>query len=42
MGSLHARLNCHCEAWSYKERKHKHIKADKKCFRKNPQAKDAC
>ena len=25
--SLHARLNSHCKAWSYKKKKHKSIKA---------------
>ena len=24
--SLHARLNSHCKAWSYKKKKHKRIK----------------
>ena len=29
-GSLHARLNSHYKAWSYKKKKHKKIKAYKK------------
>ena len=28
--SLHARLNSHYEAWSYKEKKHKKVKAYRK------------
>ena len=28
--SLYARLNSHCEAWSYKKKKHKKIKAYRK------------
>ena len=28
--SLHARLNNHCEEWSYKKKKHKKIKAYRK------------
>ena len=28
--SLHARLNSHYEAWSYKKRKHKKVKAYRK------------
>ena len=28
--SLHARLNKHCEEWSYKKKKHKKIKAYRK------------
>ena len=28
--SLHAKLNSHCEAWGYKKKKHKKIKAYRK------------
>ena len=30
--SLHARLNSHYEAWSYKKKKHKKITAYRKCL----------
>ena len=40
--SLHARLNSHYEAWSYKEKKkaQKRLKATGNLFRKNLQLKD--
>ena len=34
--SLYARLNSHYKAWSYKNKKHKKIKADKKFLYKEP------
>ena len=34
--SLHARLSSHYKAWSYKNKKHKKIKADKKFLYKEP------
>ena len=34
--SLHARLNSHCKAWSYKKKKHKKIKAYMKSLYKEP------
>ena len=34
--SLHARLNSHCKAWSYKKKKHKKIKAYRKSLQKEP------
>ena len=34
--SLHARLNSHCKAWSYKKKKHKKIKAYRKSVQKEP------
>ena len=37
--SLHARLNSHYEAWSYKKKKHKKIKACRKFVKKKPTAK---
>ena len=40
--SLHARLNSHYQAWSYKKKKHKKIKATGNLFRKNLQLKDVC
>ena len=30
LDSLHASLNSHCKAWSYKKKKHKKIKACRK------------
>ena len=37
--SLHARLNSHYEAWSYKKNKHKKIKAYRKSVQKEPTVK---
>ena len=37
--SLHARLNSHYEAWSYKKKKHKKIKAYRKSAQKEPTVK---
>ena len=34
--SLHARLNSHYEAWSYKKKKHKKVKAYRKSIQKEP------
>ena len=34
--SLHARLNSHHEAWSYKKKKHKKVKACRKSVSKEP------
>ena len=39
--SLHAKLNSHCKAWSYKNKKHKMIKAYRKYLQKEP-AKNKC
>ena len=36
MDSLHARLNSYYEAWSYKKKKHKKIKAYRKSVYKEP------
>ena len=38
-GSLHARLNSHYKAWSYKKKKHKKIKAYRKSVQKEPTVK---
>ena len=39
--SLHARLNSHCEAWSYKKMKHKkRLQHKGNLFTKNLQLKD--
>ena len=35
LDSLHARINSHYRAWSYKKKKYKKIKAYRKSFRKN-------
>ena len=40
--SLHARLNIHYEAWSYKKKKQKRLEATENLFRKNLQLKDVC
>ena len=41
--SLHARLNSHYEAWSYKKKKaQKRLQATENLFRKNLQLKDVC
>ena len=41
--SLHARLNSHYEAWSYKKKKHKKVKVyTRNLIRKNLQLKDIC
>ena len=40
--SLHARLNSHYEAWSYKKRSTKKIQDTENFFRKNLQLKDTC
>ena len=37
--SLHVRLNSHYEAWSYKKKKHKKIKAYRKSAQKEPTVK---
>ena len=37
--SLHARLNSHNEAWSYKKKKHKNITAYRKSVQKEPTVK---
>ena len=37
--SLHARLNSHYEAWSYKKKKHKKITAYRKSVQKEPTVK---
>ena len=37
--SLHARLNSHYKAWSYKKKKHKNIKAYRKSVQKEPTVK---
>ena len=37
--SLHARLNSHYKAWSYKKKKHKKIKAYRKSVQKEPTVK---
>ena len=37
--SLHAWLNSHCEAWRYKKKKHKKIKANWKAVQRNPKEK---
>ena len=37
--SLHARLNSHYKAWSYKKKKHKKIKAYRKSVQKKPTVK---
>ena len=37
--SLHTRLNCHYNDWSYKKKKHKKIKAYRKSVWKEPTAK---
>ena len=37
--SLHARLNSHSTAWSYKKKKHKKIKAYRKSVKKEPTVK---
>ena len=37
--SLHARLNSHYEAWSYKKKKHKKITAHMKSVKKEPVVK---
>ena len=34
--SLHARLNSYYEAWSYKKKKHKKIRAHRKSAEKEP------
>ena len=36
---LHPRLNSHCEAWSYKKKKHKKITAYRKSVQKEPTVK---
>ena len=42
-GSLHAMLNSHYEAWSYKKKKaQKRLQATENLFRKNLQLKDVC
>ena len=41
--SLHARLNSHYEAWSYKKKKaQKRLQATENLFKKNLQLKDVC
>ena len=42
--SLHARLNSHYEAWSYKKEKkaQKRLQATENLFRKNLELKDVC
>ena len=41
--SLHARLNSHYEAWSYKKKKaQKRLQDTENLFRKNLQLKDVC
>ena len=40
--SLHARLNSHYKACSYKKKKHKKIKHTGNLFRKNLKLKDIC
>ena len=40
--SLHARLNSHDEAWSYKKRSTKRITDKENLFRKNLELKDVC
>ena len=40
--SLHARLNNHKKAWSYKKKEHKKIKATQNLFRKNLQLIGFC
>ena len=40
--SVNVRLNSHYEAWSYKKKKYKKIKAYRNLFRKNLQLKDVC
>ena len=37
--SFHARLNSHYEAWSYKKKKHKKIRAHRKSVQKEPTVK---
>ena len=37
--SLHARLNSHYEAWSYKKKKHEKVKAYRKSNQKEPTVK---
>ena len=37
--SLHARLSSHYEAWNYKEKKHKKVKAYRKSNYKEPTVK---
>ena len=37
--SLHVRLNTHYEAWSYKKKKHKKVKAYRKSVYKEPPVK---
>ena len=37
--SCHAQLNSHKEAWSYKKKKHKKIKAYRKSVKKEPTVK---
>ena len=37
--SLHARLNSHYKAWTYKEKKNKKIKAYRKSVQKKPTVK---
>ena len=37
--SLHARLNSHDKAWSYKKKKYKKIKAYRKSIQKEPTVK---
>ena len=40
--SLHARLNSHYEAWSYKKKSTKRPQDTENLFRKNLQLKDVC
>ena len=40
--SLHARLNSHYKAWSYKKRRKKRLQDTENLFRKNLQLKDVC
>ena len=40
--SLYTRLDSHYEAWSYKKKKHKKIKAYRKSVRKTLQLKGVC
>ena len=37
--SLHAKLNSYCEAWRYKKKTHKKIRAHRKSAKKEPTVK---
>ena len=42
LDSLHARLNSHYKAWSYKKRSKKRLRSTGNLFKKNLQIKGVC